>query len=484
MKYTDNISIADLLILPGFAEEGFSSISLTRIIYAVAVPFFTVQDELEFNELIRLWEGQPGEGAYKTLIVSAETASALSSMWGKASSSVLVSQDDELELLLEETAQAIAIIPFEQITPRIKILKLSGLSPLDKPLDEDNYPLVMDFTLAIRDGADDHVIEKAHQLSELLPKTNRDESRMTVIIMSGTTALTRAVAAKIQLKGVDYPVELVKDWFLHADLRHVSNEAPFVENCPEPDPFTTSLQFCSDPSNIAVLENLGVNVVELTGNHVNDYGPENFAATVEMYQDRDWVTYGGGLDPASASEPGLVESNGNKIAFLGCNRVGPTQAWVEERYPGAAKCDFDQLYPQISDLKSKGFVVIVTFQHQEVYKYMYEFSSERSYRRDFQRAIEAGADIVQGSQAHYPMGFELMDNGFIHYGLGNFLFDQMDIPVKGTRREFVDRHIVYDGKYMNTEVLTALLQDYSRPEPMNAEERVKFLSDLFSASER
>lgn len=484
MKYTDNISTADLLILPGFAEEGFSSISLTRIIYAVAVPFFTVQDELEFNELIRLWEGQPGEGANKTLIVSDETASALSLIWGKASSSVLVRQDNELDLLLEERTQAIAIIPFEHITPRMKILKLSGLSPLDKPLDEEKYPLVMDFTLAVRDGADDYVIEKANQLSKLLPKTNRDESRMTVIIMSGTTALTRAVAAKIQLKGVDYPVELVKDWFLNADLRHVSNEAPFVEGCPEPDPFTTSLQFCSDPSNIAVLENLGVNVVELTGNHVNDYGPENFAATVEMYQDRDWVTYGGGLDPASASEPGLVESNGNKIAFLGCNRVGPTQAWVEEWYPGAAKCDFDQLYPQISDLKSKGFVVIVSFQHQEVYKYMYEFSSERSYRRDFQRAIEAGADIVQGSQAHYPMGFELMDNGFIHYGLGNFLFDQMDVPVKGTRREFIDRHIVYDGKYMNTEVLTALLQDYSRPEPMNDEDRVRFLSDIFSASER
>jgi len=92
---------------------------------------------------------------------------------------------------------------------------------------------------------------------------------------------------------------------------------------------------------------------------------------------------------------------------------------------------------------------------------------------------ESGSDIVQGSQAHYPMGFEFVGNSLIHYGLGNFLFDQMWEP---NRNEFIDRHIIYDGKYINTELLTAILMDWSQPTSMDAEQRAQFLSEIYQAS--
>ena len=99
--------------------------------------------------------------------------------------------------------------------------------------------------------------------------------------------------------------------------------------------------------------------------------------------------------------------------------------------------------------------------------------------KDFQLAAEAGADIVQGSQAHSPMGFEFVGDHLIHYGLGNFLFDQM---VEWNRREFIDRHILYNGKYINTELLTATLVDWSRPTPMTEEERTQLLKEIFTVS--
>ena len=74
---------------------------------------------------------------------------------------------------------------------------------------------------------------------------------------------------------------------------------------------------------------------------------------------------------------------------------------------------------------------------------------------------------------------EFYQDSFIHYGLGNLFFDQMDIPVPGTRREFVDRHIFYDGRHIQTDLLTALLEDYARPRPMTQEERDQFLTDIF-----
>jgi poly-gamma-glutamate synthesis protein (capsule biosynthesis protein) len=66
--------------------------------------------------------------------------------------------------------------------------------------------------------------------------------------------------------------------------------------------------------------------------------------------------------------------------------------------------------------------------------------------------------------------------------LGNLFFDQMDIPVPGTRREFIDRYLIYDGRVLSVEILTAMLEDWARPRPMTPEERSSFLQDIFTAS--
>ena len=68
----------------------------------------------------------------------------------------------------------------------------------------------------------------------------------------------------------------------------------------------------------------------------------------------------------------------------------------------------------------------------------------------------------------------------IYYGLGNLFFDQMDVPVKGTRQEFLDRYIFYDGRLLNVQLVTALLTDYSRPRLMTDAERQSFLKDIYS----
>jgi poly-gamma-glutamate synthesis protein (capsule biosynthesis protein) len=83
---------------------------------------------------------------------------------------------------------------------------------------------------------------------------------------------------------------------------------------------------------------------------------------------------------------------------------------------------------------------------------------------------------------------EFRGDSFIHYGLGNLFFDQMTyiLPdgkvIDGTRREFLDRHVFYDGRYLGTELLTAMLEDYSRPRPMTKPERASFLTEYFYLS--
>jgi poly-gamma-glutamate synthesis protein (capsule biosynthesis protein) len=99
---------------------------------------------------------------------------------------------------------------------------------------------------------------------------------------------------------------------------------------------------------------------------------------------------------------------------------------------------------------------------------------------DFRSLASAGAVIVSGSQSHYPQTMTFVDGNFVHYGLGNLFFDQMD--QLATRQGFVDRHVFYDGRYLGVELLTTVIEDYARPRPMTPAERNELLSLIFSLS--
>ena len=68
----------------------------------------------------------------------------------------------------------------------------------------------------------------------------------------------------------------------------------------------------------------------------------------------------------------------------------------------------------------------------------------------------------------------------ILYGLGNFSFDQMyDDEV---RQGLIPRHRIYNGKLLQTELLTTMLEKYAQPRWATAAERDTILSAVFGAS--
>jgi poly-gamma-glutamate capsule biosynthesis protein CapA/YwtB (metallophosphatase superfamily) len=129
-------------------------------------------------------------------------------------------------------------------------------------------------------------------------------------------------------------------------------------------------------------------------------------------------------------------------------------------------------------LKAEGYVVISTFQWNE----SYDSRPNPQQVRDFQLMADSGASIVSGSQAHYAQMMEFHNDAFIHYGLGNLFFDQMgdqDWMPPGIRREFLDRYVIYDGKLISVELITAMLEDYSRPAFDDGAERARLFAGIF-----
>ena len=481
LQVAENESAANLELALSASDTAEGSLGQIEWVYALAAPFPTVTDNVSFEALKAAWLGTPPEDdSFEKLQVSSETETVFDSLWGTASTdTVAVVDASALETNDFQSLKTWAIVPFDALTPRWKVIQLDGLSPLDKPLDVQSYPLKADFVF--QSARQDAVMQQAvTALLAQVPVTNRDESKMTVLMMTGTTALVRAIAYKMEIKSLDYPIEKIKDWFKNADLIHVSNEVSFNEDCPFPDYAQVGLRFCSAPKYLQTLQDLGVNVVELTGNHENDYGSQYLDSTIDTYKALGWYTFGGGKTEDEAKAPVKIEVNGNKIAFIGCNPEGPSTDWATDSSAGSAQCDMDYYNKTISELKAEGYVVVATFQQFEVYTYLYgdQIAS------DFRNAAAAGADIVSGSQSHYAMGFQFEDNSLIHYGPGNFLFDMMTYEGVGDdiRREFIDKHVIYDGKYISTQLYTAYLVDWAQPTPMTADQRADFLSKVFSGS--
>jgi poly-gamma-glutamate synthesis protein (capsule biosynthesis protein) len=312
-----------------------------------------------------------------------------------------------------------------------------------------------------------------------IPAANRDPSRLTTVAMTGVTALVRATAYTMRRNGITYPAQDVGPLLRSADLAHVSNEIPFTPDCPPPDPVQAGLRFCSEPETIGLLDEVGADVIELTGDHFGDWGAEAMRYTLDLYTQRGWAYYGGGYDRQDARQARLIEHNGNRLAFIGCNAKGGGYATAGDTQPGAVSCDFEWMEEQIRQLSREGYLVIATFQHFEYYTY----APQPAQLRDFRRLAEAGAAIVSGSQAHQPQGIEFSDGAFIHYGLGNLFFDQYHYCTDNACDDaFIDRHVFYDGKYIGNDLLTIVFVDFARPRLMTPEEREVLLAKVFAAS--
>ena len=230
---------------------------------------------------------------------------------------------------------------------------------------------------------------------------------MTVLVMTGVTALARATGYKMDTIGTTYPGRDIHDWLRNADLTHISNEVSFNPDCPKANFMDTSMMFCSRPEYIELLDYIGTDIVELSGNHNNDWGRERrFSYSLDLYKERGWPIFAGGANLEEARQPAKIEHNGNRLAF---HRLQPGRArpgaWATDSEPGAAPCDdYGWMLDTIRRLRDEGYLPMVTFQYFEVYTHGPSGHQER----DFRAAVDAGAVIVSGSQAHFPQSYGVL----------------------------------------------------------------------------
>jgi poly-gamma-glutamate synthesis protein (capsule biosynthesis protein) len=416
---------------------------------------------------------------YTQVAVLSDTLPALLALLGDPGPDVTrYASVEEIVAAAWQGRSTLAILPFDQLQPRLAVLSIDGQNPLDNAAGYDPavYPLIANVyaTLGEADAVRTALARKA---LAVLPAGNRLPERLTVVAMTGVTAMTRQMAAQMDRLGVDWPAAEIGEGLAAADITHFSNEVPFVEGC-ETNLDPENFNFCSKPEYMKALTDAGVDIIGLTGNHQNDFGRESALKSLAMYEEAGLPVYGGGANKEAAFAPLIVEHNGNRLAFLGANSYGPKMAWATDDLPGSAEFDLAIMSAGIRELKQAGIadVVLAELQYQESYDTLPLVDQ----RQDFNALARAGADIVTGVQSHVPQGIEFTDGKLVLYGLGNLYFDQMaDL---WTREGLVVKHTIYDGRHIGTQILTTLLYDYGQPRWTTGAQRKSLLERVFAAS--
>ncbi len=317
-------------------------------------------------------------------------------------------------------------------------------------------------------------------VKETFTKTFPEKSSVLTFAQTGVTALSRGMNAKLNSVGdATYFSEKIADYLSSFDITHTSNESSFTG-------YASSSNICSNKAFIDTLLDIGLDVVELTGNHNQDCGDQAALDTIDIYNENGIKIVGGGKTADEAAVPLELSEKGSNITFLAYNLS--TGGATYDSTPGANQYYEDNAITEINAAKERGDFVIVDIQYYECSSYDSSYENTtcdfpQNTPGDeiglFRQLIDFGADMVVGTSAHQPQTFELYEDGVIYYGLGNLFFDQSWWP--GTTRSLILSHYFYNGKLLQTKVVPTVYDAALQTELLDEETSKWFLERLVDA---
>jgi len=336
----------------------------------------------------------------------------------------------ELREFVPKAKTALLVTDLDHVTNQVKALRVDGVSLFEKPHD---YPLVIghaDFT-----------------------------PHFTHFIMTGVTAITRATGAACEEHGIDWLTKNLRPAFAGADYVHISNEVSIKSDCTYPTSGTFT--FCSKERDFQALVDLHANVVELTGNHMRDFGEEPFRQTLGWYKQHEMATFGGGASPEAANAPVILSlADGKKLGIIGFNEQCPLkECAVKPGQAGANAYDAAKASAAIARMRGElgADFVMVTVQFRE-WDNPQPTSTQASISHQL---IDEGADLVYGSQAHQLQFLEFYKGKPIFHGLGNLLFDQ--IHRIGVRQAYFVHHYFFHGRLVQSVPVFTFMAETRQP---------------------
>lgn len=208
--------------------------------------------------------------------------------------------------------------------------------------------------------------------------------------------------AYLEKYGYDYFFEKVQSVIGQDDVTIANLEGCFLNY--ESGAVEKTYNFRGPTHYVNVLTGSSVEAVNISNNHIMDYGYDGVSHTVKTLDEAGLPWFG----TTRATEKTWIYEKGNvKIGFVGME----IQYWYYKHR--------NELRSQVEALKADGCQVVVAVMHGgKEYK-----TTHWAVQEQFADAvIDYGADIVIGHHPHVLQGVDVRNGRTVCYSLGNFVF--------------------------------------------------------------
>lgn len=180
--------------------------------------------------------------------------------------------------------------------------------------------------------------------------------------------------------------------------------------------------FRANPSRVALMSDLGADIVSVANNHVYDYDEIGLLDTLNTLSMAEMPYVGAGVNLEEAKKPAYFIIGGRKIAIVAATQIERTLNYTKEATgvePGVMKCLHPEAFCEtIREAEANADFVLV-FPHWGTEGNANYGADQVALARAF---VEAGADAIIGGHTHCLQTVEYMDDVPIFYSLGNYWF--------------------------------------------------------------
>ncbi len=364
--------------------------------------------------------------------------------------------------------EAIGLVPWDEVTPRVKALAVDGTSLLDPDAaDPASYPLQSgDTTLPDPGELRKLVVGGDIVLDRGQPFAVFEEGRgIDFSLDGGYAAITgrELVPNPYSESELVYQFDAerlgeggeVREYLKDADLTLANLENPVIQNAtyhPEDPTFNGDLRL------LPILTQGGIDGVTLANNHILDAGVPGLEETLG-HLDEAGISYAGaGANLDATREPMIFDLGGIEVGVLSYQNVPSYEwAWATEDTAGTAPLQEDVVMEDIERLRPEVDLLVV-MPHWGI---EYTAPPEPEQVELAHAMVDAGADLVVGNHAHWAKGIEVYNGKPVFYGTGNFLFDQSWSEETSTGI-FADI-VLYEDRVVQARPVPFIILDRSQP---------------------
>jgi len=189
--------------------------------------------------------------------------------------------------------------------------------------------------------------------------------------------------------------------------------------------------FIAKPKSIEALTNSGLNTINITNNHSNDYGDEALQDTIDILENNKFKILGKKTTPYKKFTIDNIE-----IIILGVSRN-----WTRIKNSEKVYTYNNETLDLIEKLKKECDILIVSIH----WGTEYVFNNNSNQEEWATQMIESGCDIIIGHHPHVIQNMEKIKvkdrTGYVFYSLGNFILDDPH-DFKGVRDSMILKIII------------------------------------------